>query len=158
MAYDAELELYKQKARKKTPTTKEEIRKDILCFVQYGKERLYRHLKNLPVNLEEEGIEDIKMYFGNITDQYAFLYPVIKDICPRAFESPDYELQERIIINEMEKEKAEIKLYNKLGAIYRHRGRWHNVKSKNGKKIPYKMMRIRNPQTGKVKRTKVLEF
>jgi DNA-binding MarR family transcriptional regulator len=149
MAYDAELELYKQKAR---------IRKDILCFVQYRKERLYLHLKNLPVNLEEEGIEDIKMYFGNITDQYAFLYPVIKDICPRAFESPDYELQERIIIDEMEKEKAEIKLYNKLGAIYRHRGRWHNVKSKNGKRIPYKMMRIRNPQTGKVERTKVLEF
>ena len=58
----------------------------------------------------------------------------------------------------MQKEKAEIKLYNELGAIYSHKGRWHNLKSKNGKKTPYKMMSIRNPQPGKVERTKVLEF
>lgn len=158
MAYDAELERYKQKARKKMPTTKQEIRKDILRFVQYQKERLHRYLKNLPVNFEEEGLEDIKMYFGNIIDQYAFLYPVIKDICPRAFEPPDYELQERIVYAEMEKEEAEIKLHKKLGAIYSHRGRWHNLKSKNGKKIPYRMMRVRNPQTGEMEKVKVPDF
>ena len=72
MAYDTELELYKQKARKKTPTTTKEIRKDILSYVQYRKQRLYRHLTNLPVNFEEEGIEDIKMYLGDILGKYRF--------------------------------------------------------------------------------------
>jgi hypothetical protein len=157
LGYNSELEIYEQ-GRKKVPISKDEIRKDILRFVQYRKERLYRHLKNLPVNLEEEGIEEIKMSFSGVRDRYAFLYPIIRDICPRAFELPDYELQTRIMDDDLEKGKAEVSFFRKMGAIYRDKGRWHNLKSKNGKKIHYKMMKIYNPHTDRVERTKVLDF
>jgi hypothetical protein len=77
--------------------------------------------------LEEEGIEEIKMYLSDVRGKYAFLYPVIKDICPRAFEPPDYELQTRIIQDDLEKGKAEVRLARKRMRIYYicyHVGTW----------------------------------
>ena len=64
MAYDTELELYKQKA---TPTTTKEIQKTShrpMCSTENnGYTGIFP--TNLPVNFEE-GIEDIKMYLGDI--------------------------------------------------------------------------------------------
>jgi hypothetical protein len=131
--------------------------KQVREFYQILKTIEYEYLKSLPYDIHGNILEDVKMEFENTISRYSFLDDIVKDICPQILDQPDYELQEKIINDEVEKQKGFVKFANELEIIYHDNGRWQNPK-KSGKRIPYKMVRFRNNQTGKVSKIKVLDF
>ena len=70
-------------------------------YYNHIKEKVYRQLKWLPVNLEGEGIEEIKMYYENVIKKYSFLKEIIDPIFPMIFEPPDLEVQKAILEGEL---------------------------------------------------------
>ena len=100
---------------KKKGETKKELKEDILKYEQYLRKKLESQLEKLPINLENEGIEDFRIMFSNTVQKYPFLRGIMKHICPRFF---DYELtlEEEELgreYNEIEREKA-----NTLYGVY----------------------------------------
>lgn len=90
LVIDLELDNYKEQIRgnKKLVTDKDK-KDDLLKFVNFRKEGLYKYLKYLPGNYGDEGIEELKMDYKDIREKYAFFQPVLKEICPKAFEAND---------------------------------------------------------------------
>jgi len=90
LVIDLELENYKEQVggNKKLVTDKDK-KDDLLKFVNFRKEGLYKYLKYLPGNYGDEGIEELKIDYKDIREKYAFFQPVLKEICPKAFEAND---------------------------------------------------------------------
>src|SRR6188472_2302870 len=87
LATDADLYDYKEKIRgKKKLVTDKERKYDLLKFVDFRKKRLYNDLKYLPADYKYEGIEELKREYKDTLEKYAFFQPVLKEICPKAFE------------------------------------------------------------------------
>jgi len=109
---------------KKMVGTKKELKEDILKYEQYLRKKLETQLERLPINLENEGIEDFRIMFSNTLHKYPFLHGIMKHICPRFFEreltKEEIELGESY--NEIEREKAD-KLYGVYNTVTRKRER-----------------------------------
>ena len=87
---DAELENYKEKERgNRELVTDKERKDDLYKFVKFRKDKLYNHLKYLPANYEYEDIDDLKRDYSDALRKYLFFQPVLKEICPKAFEAID---------------------------------------------------------------------
>lgn len=74
---------------KRTRGTKKELKEDILKYEQHLRKKLETQLERLPINPENEGIEDYRIMFDNTIQKYPFLQGILNHICPRFFE---YEL------------------------------------------------------------------
>ena len=109
---------------KRTGGTKKELKENILKYEQYLTKKLEIQLERLPINLENEGIEDFRIMFSNTLQKYPFLQGFMKHICPRFFEHEltTEDLEVGRIYNETEKEKAE-ELYGVYNPVTRRRKR-----------------------------------
>ena len=94
------------------PTPKAEIEE----FERYRRARLEHHLEFLPANLEEEGIEELKMMFKDVIERYRFLNNVVRNVCPYVFEPANKDSQAKIIDNEISKDVGTELLARRLGA------------------------------------------
>ena len=109
---------------KKIGGTKKELKVDILKYEQYLRKKLETQLEQLPINLENEGIEDFRIMFSNTLQKYPFLYGIMKHICPRFFEHEltKEEIELGRVYNEIERERAE-KLYGVYNPVTKKRER-----------------------------------
>jgi hypothetical protein len=119
---------------KKIRGTKKELKDDIIKYRVYHREKLNTYLEYLPANLEEEGVEHFKMLFSKTIEEYPFLHDILKNICPKAFEPDNKELQSTIIKNEEEKDIGTEIIALRLNALDMKNA--YDVKNK--KEIPYK--------------------
>jgi hypothetical protein len=113
LGWGFEFDRYKQQRKKEPPTPKAEIEE----FERYRRARLEHHLEFLPPNLEEEGIEELKMMFKDIIERYSFLNNVVRIVCPYVFEPANKDLQAKIIDDEISKDVGTELLARRLGAI-----------------------------------------
>ena len=97
---------------------------DILKYEQYLRKKLETQLEQLPINLENEGIEDFRIMFSNTLQKYPFLHGIMKHICPRFFEHEltKEEIELGRVYNEIERERAE-KLYGVYNPVTKKRER-----------------------------------
>ena len=95
--------------KKKKQRTKKWIATDKMRYEQYLKEKLEAQIKHLPINLENEGIEDFRIAFSVTLQKYPFLYQIMRYICPGIFkfELTDEEVQTGRTYNEIESGKVE---------------------------------------------------
>lgn len=93
---------------KKIRLTKKDLREDIEKYEQYLKEKLGTQLEHLPINLENEGIEDFRIMFSRTLQKYPFLYRIMRYVCPRIFEFEltKEEIEMGTVYNEIERSKA----------------------------------------------------
>jgi hypothetical protein len=134
--------------------TKKEVRENISKYEQYLRKRLDFQLEHLPINLENEGIEHLKMWYRRTIDEYPFLKDIIKEICPKAFEPDNQELQSAIIHQLRSREIGAQILARDLKAID-----FENAYDrKNEKKIPYEEYEKRDPATGKIIKHRILNL
>jgi hypothetical protein len=125
---------------------KKELKDDIIKYEQYLRKRLDFQLERLPINFENEGIEHLKMWYRNTIDKYPFLEGIIKEVCPKAFEPDNKELQSAIIHQQMQRDLGSEIIAGELKAID-----FENAYNrKNRKKIPYQEYERRDPRMGKV--------
>lgn len=153
LGYDHELEMYKGK-RETQPQTIKEHKQDIKNYREYIKTKQVESMKLLPVNYENEGLEDIKMEFKEIIEKYPFLRHIVSYVCPRVFEPADEKLQKAIVGDEIEKLKVTGELADELEAI----DYANAYDRKNKRKIPFEIIKVRNARTGKVMGSKVLNL
>lgn len=60
------------------------------------KNELVQHINNIPINLEDEGIEDVKVVFEPTIKKYEFLKEFLKSILPNIFDPTDEEIKKNI--------------------------------------------------------------
>lgn len=147
--FNRALERLMKTRRHTTALSQKDKIKEVRDYYQTLRTIEYEYLKSLPHDFHETILEEIKMEFRDAISRYSFLDDIVKDVCPQILEQPDYELQDKITAGEVEKQKGYVKLAKRMHAIFPGKRKWHNLKSKSGKKVPYKPMRIRSPQTGK---------
>jgi hypothetical protein len=160
LAIDSELDDFKEKVRgNKKLVTDEERKDDLYKFVKFRKEKLYNHLKYLPANYEYEGIDDLKMDYSDTLRKYLFFQPVLKEICPKAFEAID-ESESKVEeqnISPIEKKRKSSTVTRKK--IARGTDNKHSPsKSKKIVKIPYELMKVYNRQNNTVEEVVVPDF
>jgi hypothetical protein len=114
LGWDFEFDLYEQQRKIVPVTPKAEIEE----FEEYRRERLEYHLKFLPANLEEEGIEELKMMFKDVIERYSFLHNIVRLVCPYIFEPANKDLQVKIIDDEISKNVGTELLARRLRAMY----------------------------------------
>jgi hypothetical protein len=107
-----ELEGYNRE-RRNPAIRKRGGRQDILKFHKYRRECLIRSEQSL-----QWDAEDLKMENADVLEEYKFLHPAIRVICPLVFEPPDAELQTDIVGVDFVKEQATRKFAKKRGATY----------------------------------------
>jgi hypothetical protein len=100
LSWGFEFDRYEQQRKTKPPTPKAEIEE----FEKYRRTRLEYDLEFLPANLEEEGIEELKMMFKDVIERYSFLHNVVRIVCPYVFEPANDELQANIVDDEISKD------------------------------------------------------
>jgi hypothetical protein len=110
------LDGYKESRRKK-PVTRKEHLQDVKRYRQHLREQLQRFLDELIMNYDEEGIEELKMDFGEIIEKYSFIRDIVRKICPKVFEPPNKELQKAIIQREVSREMALTEFAKHMEAI-----------------------------------------
>ena len=89
LALDASLEIFKGKARgNRTKVTTKEKRYDLQQYLNFLKEILFDYLKRLPISRDQD-IDKFRMENKEILGRYIFLQPLLKEICPKAFEAND---------------------------------------------------------------------
>ena len=75
------------------PNNRNERRKQVQQFYDFAKGRLYNYLKRIPINFDEDGIEEMRLDFEYVLEKYSFLKEIIDPILPMIFGPPDFELQ-----------------------------------------------------------------
>jgi hypothetical protein len=95
--------------KKKRRVTKKEMSNDKMRYEQYLKNRLESQIERLPINHENEGIEDFRIAFSNTLQKYPFLHQIMRYICPRVFkfELTNDELEIGKAYNGIARRKAE---------------------------------------------------
>lgn len=91
---DASLSNFKETRRNRTPITKKELKKDVLKYDQYLREKLKADLEDLYHDPYSEGVDFIWLIHGLTIQKYEFLQDIIKEICPKIIEV--YEDKERL--------------------------------------------------------------
>jgi hypothetical protein len=143
LAWDATLEEFKFKIRgDRRIVTKKEKRGDILMYVNFMKAKLYDSLERLPVDHVDDNMEDFRMEYRETLRKYSFFRPVLKEICPKAFEA-DHDSESTL------GEQNESLIKKRQSGIVIHikgiRGKENKRSSSRGKKIvkiPYEWMKM----------------
>ena len=110
--------------KKKVRVTEKEISNDIIKYEQFLIKKLETQIEQLPLNLENEGIEDFRIFFSNTLQKYPFLNQIMRHVCPRIFnfDLTDEEIEMGTAYNEIERRKAE-SLYGIYNPITKGRKR-----------------------------------
>jgi hypothetical protein len=108
-----ELDLYERQRKTESATPKTEIEE----FENYRRSRLEHHLQFLPSNLEEEGIDELKMMSKDVIKRYSFLHNVLRIVCPYVFEPANDDLHTELIDDEISKDVGTELLARRLRAI-----------------------------------------
>jgi hypothetical protein len=108
-----EFEIYGRQRKTEPATPKTEIED----FEMYRRGRLEHHLEFLPANLEDEGIEEVKMMFKDIIERYPFLHDVMRIVCPYVFEPANIDMQAKIIDDKISKDVGTELLARRLRAV-----------------------------------------
>jgi DNA-binding PadR family transcriptional regulator len=116
LSSDITLDLYKQHRQQMPNTTKEHLQ-DVKNYWHYRRDKLQKHIDDIIMTYDEEGIEELKMNFDLIIHKYSFLKEILGKICPKAFEPPNIDLQEAITNRENSRQLGFEKLARQLNAI-----------------------------------------
>jgi DNA-binding transcriptional ArsR family regulator len=95
--------------KKKRRITKKEVANDKMRYEQHLKKKLEAQIEHLPINVENEGIKDFRIFFSVTLQKYPFLYQIMRYICPGIFkfELTDEEVETGRAYNEIERWKTE---------------------------------------------------
>lgn len=95
--------------KKKMRVTKKEIANDKIKYEQFLRKKLETQIEHLPINLENEGIEDFRIFFTRTLQKYPFLHQIMRYVSPRIlkFELTNKEVEMGITYNEIEMRIAE---------------------------------------------------
>jgi len=116
LAAGIKLDMYKETRIQKPETTKQHL-EDVKRYRQYLKNQLQRHIDELIMTYDEEGVEELKMDFTAIIEKYSFLRDIIGKICPKLFEPPNKELQAAILHREASRQMGAAELAKQMNAI-----------------------------------------
>lgn len=94
--YDGMLEEY-EKGRKKIPTTKEQLKNDVLKYSKYFKEELKKEVDRLIEDVIQLHLEEKRYDYRDIIKKYDFLHDIMKRVCIKMFNPPNKELQSKVI-------------------------------------------------------------
>jgi hypothetical protein len=94
--YDGILERYEE-GRKKIPTTIKQLKDDVLKYSKFFKKEFKNELDRLIEEVVQEHLEEIRYDCNDIIKKYDFLHDIMKKVCIKMFESPNKELQSRVI-------------------------------------------------------------
>jgi hypothetical protein len=94
--YDGLLEEY-EKGRKKIPTTKEQLKNDVLKYSKYFKEELKKEVDRLIEDVIQLHLEEKRYDCRDIIKKYDFLHDIMKRVCIKMFDPPNKELQSKVI-------------------------------------------------------------
>ena len=163
---------------------KSEVKKLIEEYYNYIKEKIYKQLEWLPVNFEGEGLEEIKMDYENVIKEYSFLKEIIDPVFPMIFEPSNIELQKDIFYHKAlgayfdeKRKKSWNELYEieNIGSLeYEYEEISNNEEREDDRKryspipgmeiipikkqkikVPYRILRIRDLDTGERKEIKI---
>jgi hypothetical protein len=114
--------------KKKIRVTKKDIFNDKIKYEQFLRTKLETQIEHLPINPENEGIQDFRIFFSRTLQKYPFLHQIMRYICPRIFkyELTDEEIEMGTTYNEIERRKAE-SLYGIYNPITKERKRVKKV-------------------------------
>jgi hypothetical protein len=101
---DGCLRNFKETRRNRIPVTKKELKKDVLKYDQFLREKIEADLEDLYHDPNSEGVDFIWLIHGLTIQKYEFLHDIIKVICPRIIEV--YEDKERL--SKINKDRLEI--------------------------------------------------
>lgn len=93
--------------RKKKSGTLKEIKTDKVNYFLYLKKKLNSQIESLPINLENEGIEEHRIMFSQTIDEYPFVQSFIKNISPKLFELTEEERQKGKVYDQIETRREE---------------------------------------------------
>ena len=83
---DSSLINFKETKRNRIPVTKKELKKDVLIYDQFLREKLEADLENLYHEPDSEGVDFIWLIHGQTIQKYEFLHDIIRVICPKIIE------------------------------------------------------------------------
>jgi hypothetical protein len=83
---DGSLKNFKETKRNRIPVTKKELKKDVLKYDQFLREKLEADLEDLYHDPDSEGVDFIWLIHGLTIQKYEFLHDIIRVICPKIIE------------------------------------------------------------------------
>lgn len=95
--------------KKKMRLTKKEIATDKIEYEKFLRKKLEAQILYLPINHENEGIEDFRIFFSTAFQKYPFLRQIMRYICPRflGFDLTDEETEMGAAYNKIERPTTE---------------------------------------------------